>query len=222
MDPAGRGLGHRQQADVPHLCAKTWLADRRVKGEPLKVRTREHYAWLLDEHLSTFGAVPIASITADDVRAWHTRMDKATPTAWSHAYGLLNAMMNTAVSDGKAVLSPCVIRGAGTSRRVHKIRPATLGELATLTEAMPAPYQAMILLASWCALRFGELTELRRKDIELTAHTEHDDDGNPWSSMRVWCASNGLWSAPVTGSKSATPRATLVLVMSPSRRTWCR
>ena len=25
----------------------------------------------------------------------------------------------------------------------------------------------MILLASWCALRFGELTELRRKDIDL-------------------------------------------------------
>lgn len=160
--------------------AKTWLADRRVKGEPLKVRTREHYAWLLDEHLlPTFGGMPIASITADHVRAWHTRMGRATPTARSHAYGLLNAIMNTAVSDGKVVLSPCVIRGAGTSRRVHKIRPATLGELATLTEAMPAPYQAMILLASWCALRFGELTELRRKDIELTAHTEHDDDGNP-------------------------------------------
>jgi integrase len=32
---------------------------------------------------------------------------------------------------------------------------------------MPARYQAMILLASWCALRFGELTELRRGDIEV-------------------------------------------------------
>ncbi|MGQ9408981.1 site-specific integrase [Mycolicibacterium gilvum] len=158
--------------------AKRWLDERRVKGEPLKVRTREHYAWLLDEHLlPTFGAMPIASITADDVRAWHTKMGKATPTARSHAYGLLNAVMNTAVSDGKAVLSPCVIRGAGTSRRVHKIRPATLAELEALTKAMPAPYQAMILLASWCALRFGELCELRRKDLELIGHVERGEDG---------------------------------------------
>jgi integrase len=35
----------------------------------------------------------------------------------------------------------------------------------------------MILLASWCALRFGELTELRRKDIELTDYTETVDEG---------------------------------------------
>jgi hypothetical protein len=35
----------------------------------------------------------------------------------------------------------------------------------------------MVLLASWCALRFGELTELRRKDIELTTRTEHAEDG---------------------------------------------
>ena len=34
---------------------------------------------------------------------------------------------------------------------------------------MPERYAAMILLASWCALRFGELTELRRHDIDLDA-----------------------------------------------------
>lgn len=158
--------------------AKQWLTERRVKGEPLKVRTREHYAWLLDEHLlSTFGAMPVSAISSDDVRAWHDRMGKATPTARSHAYGLLNAIMNTAVSDGKAAISPCVIRGAGTTRRVKKIRPATLAELEVLTKAMPAPYQAMILLASWCALRFGELTELRRRDVELNTRVERDENG---------------------------------------------
>jgi integrase len=30
---------------------------------------------------------------------------------------------------------------------------------------MPEQYRAMVLLAAWCALRFGELTELRRRDI---------------------------------------------------------
>lgn len=32
---------------------------------------------------------------------------------------------------------------------------------------MPGPYQAFILMAAWLALRFGELTELRRKDVDL-------------------------------------------------------
>jgi integrase len=48
-----------------------------------------------------------------------------------------------------------------------KIRPATLDELVKLVDAMPDRYQAMVLLASWCALRFGELTELRRRDVDL-------------------------------------------------------
>ena len=42
---------------------------------------------------------------------------------------------------------------------------------------MPEQYRAMVLLAAWCALRFGELTELRRKDINLTEHTETNADG---------------------------------------------
>ena len=36
---------------------------------------------------------------------------------------------------------------------------------------MPEPYQALVVLASWCALRFGELTELRRRDVVLDPDT---------------------------------------------------
>jgi integrase len=32
---------------------------------------------------------------------------------------------------------------------------------------MPEKYRLMVLLASWCALRFGELAELRRSDIDV-------------------------------------------------------
>ena len=58
--------------------AARWLEERRVRGEPLKVRTRKHYQWLLDEHIyPTFGSMPVAALTASDVRAWHTKMGKA-------------------------------------------------------------------------------------------------------------------------------------------------
>ncbi len=64
--------------------------------------------------------------------------------------------------------NPCHIRGAGHSKRVHKIKPATLVELEVITAEMPERLQLMVLLASWCAMRFGELAELRRRDIDVT------------------------------------------------------
>ena len=48
--------------------AEGWLA----QPATLKDRTREHYRKLLDDHLlPAFGTMALASITADDVRAWH-------------------------------------------------------------------------------------------------------------------------------------------------------
>ncbi len=54
----------------------------------------------------------------------------------------------------------------GSAERAKKVRPATLTELETLTAAMPDKHRLLVLLASWCALRFGELAELRRNDID--------------------------------------------------------
>ncbi|WP_375488019.1 tyrosine-type recombinase/integrase [uncultured Mycobacterium sp.] len=144
--------------------ADQWLAER-----DLKDRTREHYRKLLDQHLlkAPFASLPLPSITPDDVRSWHAKFGTKAPTLRAHCYGLLRTIMGTAAGDGKIAVNPCVIRGAGTSRRVHKIRPATLDELEIITREMPQQYQAMILLASWCALRFGELAELQRRDLDL-------------------------------------------------------
>ena len=144
--------------------AKTWLEHR-----DLKTRTREHYRSLLDDHLiPEFGAMPITSMTADDIRSWHASMGVGTPTMRAHCYRLLNTIMATAASDGRIPANPCVIRGAGTAHRVKRIRIAELDEIEIIVNAMPDRYKAMVLLAAWCALRLGELTELRRRDITIT------------------------------------------------------
>jgi integrase len=181
------------QAPAPKLTlteyANQWLDER-----DLKARTREHYRKLLDDHIlpGRLGALPLASITADDVRAWHAKLGKAkTPTFRAHAYGLLRTIMGTAASDGKIAVNPCVIRGAGSAKRVHKIRPASLDEIETITREMPEAYRAMVLLAAWCALRFGELTELRRRDIVIVEPNHGEDDegeqenAEPYGTVRV-------------------------------------
>jgi integrase len=150
--------------------AEAWLGHR-----DLEDRTREHYAQLLRDHVyPTFGSLPVPALTPAAVRTWHAALSKRTgPTARAHAYALLRTVMNTAVADDLIPANPCRVRGAGQTRRVKKIVPATLAELAALTRAMPAKYQLLVLLAAWCGLRFGELAELRRSDVDVTNGVIH-------------------------------------------------
>jgi len=150
--------------------AANWLAGRMVAGRPIKPRTRAHYQDILDAHLvPAFGSRPLASITAADVRGWHAITLTDRPTMRSHAYSLLSSILGSAVRDEIIAANPCRIVGAGRTNRVHKIRPASVDEITTLTAAMPERLQLMVLLASWCALRYGETIELRRADIDLSA-----------------------------------------------------
>jgi integrase len=108
------------------------------------------------------------------VRAWYAKLARANghkikdrPTARAHAYGLLRTIMNTAVADELRDSNPCRVRGGGQAKRAVKIRPATLAELELLVKALPERYRLMALFAAWCALRFGELAELRRSDVDI-------------------------------------------------------
>lgn len=150
--------------------AATWLAGRQVAGRPIKERTREHYDAILEDHLlDTFGNRQLGAIKPKDVREWYAATLTDRPTMRSHAYSLLRTIMASAVNDELIDANPCRIVGAGRAKRVHKIRPASVDELAVLTAEMPERLQLMVLLASWCALRFGETIELRRGDIDLSA-----------------------------------------------------
>jgi integrase len=146
--------------------ADAWLA-----GRDLEQTTRDHYGQLLADHIGpTFGDVPVAVITPAAVREWHAAMRQTTgPTARAHAYGLLRTICNTAVADEVIVANPCRVRGGGSVKRAREPQPATLAQLEALAAAMPDRHRLLVLLAAWCALRFGELAELRRGDVDTTA-----------------------------------------------------
>lgn len=149
--------------------ATVWLANRHVAGRPIKTRTREHYSAILEDHLlKTFGSKPLAAVTPKDVRDWHATSLADRPTMRSHAYSLLRSIFTSAVNDELVEANPCRITGAGRTTRAHKIRPASVEELAVLTAKMPERLQLMVTLASWCALRFSETVELRRGDVDLS------------------------------------------------------
>ena len=151
--------------DDPTLRAYSegWLA-----GRDLKPRTRSLYQDLLEGLvLPELGGLRLSRITPTRVRAWHVALGSGQPTQRAHAYSLLRTIMGTAVADDLLNANPCRIRGAGTARKIVESRPATLTELQAITDHVPERYRAMILLAAWCGLRFGELTELRRSDMDI-------------------------------------------------------
>lgn len=78
----------------------------------------------------------------------------------------MRTILDTAVADEVITANPCRLRGAGQSRRVKDIRPASLSELNELAIAMPERLRLIVLIAAWRGLRFGELVELRRKDVD--------------------------------------------------------
>ena len=145
--------------------AEVWL-----NGRELKPRTRAEYRRILDAKiLPTLGPSALSAITPAKVRGWYIGLDPAHRTARAHAYALLRTLLGAAVQDELIGSNPCRIPGAGAAKRSKIIRPATVAELTVIAESMPPKYRLMVLLASWCALRYGELAELRRGDVDLTA-----------------------------------------------------
>lgn len=160
----------KRKADVTFgEYADGWLETRTVRGRPLRPRTKAHYRGLLDGHIvPTFGAKPIRSITMQMVDRWYAKTLPDHPTMRAHCYSLLKTILETALTRDRLIDSnPCVIRGGGTTERKIKPRPATLEQLNVIVEEMPENLRLMVLLATWCAMRFGELVELQRRDIDL-------------------------------------------------------
>lgn len=144
--------------------AERWLMNR-----TLKPRTRYHYRKLLDAKLlPTFKDVALKHMTADLIDDWYYRLGNSTPTSRAHAYGLLRTILGDAVQRRLLDYNACHIRGAGNVKRAKQIEPASLPQLEALTKAIPERYRLMVLLAAWCGLRYGEITELRRNDVDLT------------------------------------------------------
>lgn len=77
------------------------------------------------------------------------------------------ATINSAVDDDLISASPVHIRGAGAAATKRPVEPATPAEIDAMAANVPPRLRAAVYIAVWCALRYAELAELRRKDIDL-------------------------------------------------------
>jgi integrase len=146
--------------------AETWLRQR----AGLRPKTIDLYRYLLDRRIMPeLGPLQLRAITPARIRAWHAEMPAAASTK-AKAYRLLRTILGTAVDDELVPKNPCIIKGAGTEH--HAERPvASVDQIADLVDVVDDRYKAMILVAAWCGLRYGELAGLTRQDIDTQAGT---------------------------------------------------
>ncbi len=167
---AARGA-RRREVPTFRAYADLWLETRKTKGRELRPTTRRQYRMLLDKFiLPTLGDEPIDRISNEAVNAWYDALAPGRETIRAQSYSLLRTIFASAASERPhpwIPYNPAHIRGAGSTKRAHQVQPATLDELRIIVEALPDRYKLMALLAAWCAMRFGELAELRRGDIDL-------------------------------------------------------
>ena len=141
---------------------KQVIAERKTKET-----TKSLYNSLWANHIhEQLGMIPLRELNAEAIRAWYARLDGDTTKR--HAYSLLNMVCNVAVKDGLLLVNPCQIDGAMTQKRRREPEILTVDELNAVANAVPERFKALVLLAAWCGLRWGEVTELRRKDVNAT------------------------------------------------------
>ena len=187
---------------------KTVIAQR-----PLGARTRIEYERLWRLHIEPkLGKHAVRDLAPTAVRAWFAGLGNENLTRNGHAYGVVSVICNTAVREGLLDRNPCQIVGATNPKPKKVPKPASTIEVHGIadklgTEERTAQFRALVLLAAWCGLRYGEVSELRRKDISkdgivltVTRSVTHrrGDDGK-------WCrvpACQGELS-PLVHSKSA-------------------
>ena len=112
------------------------------------------------------GSLPLRSLTAETVRVWFAGLGTQHPRRNSHAYGLLHAVCATAVADGLMGAQPCQISGVMNPPAKRATAILSVDDVAALADAIrPERLRALVLVAAWCGLRWGEFIELRRADV---------------------------------------------------------
>lgn len=169
--PAARLAARRaRDALTVRSYSETWLRER-TAAKRLAPRTISEYERYLDRAiLPELGDMRLPDVTPATIKRWLAGLNPATPGYNANVYNLLKSMFRTAAEDELITKNPCRENLRKPKRKTFE--PATPEQLDTIVANVPERLRLMIKLAAWCALRFGEVAELRRGDVALMLNDE--------------------------------------------------
>lgn len=156
---------------VAEYCAS--IIDRRARKQPdpLRPGSAAVYRSLVKTRIAPhIGHIGLGAVTPTTISAWVDAMATDHPDTASRnsqAYRLLASVFNDAVEEDLLPVSPCRSPKAGRKPKSARKPLLATSEYTALVAALPERYRLMAELMAGCALRLGEVTELRKGDVRL-------------------------------------------------------
>lgn len=122
--------------------------------------------------LPHLGTIPLGRLGPLDIRAWLAEelVRGLAPSSVHRHYRTLRRVLEVAVETELLAKNPCTAVAPPTVP-AREIRFLTAAEVADLAEAVSPWYRTFIYTAVYTGLRWGELTGLRRKRVDLLRRT---------------------------------------------------
>lgn len=140
--------------------AESWFATK----HDLRPSSRSRLRGVLDSHVvPRFGPLTLADVSNLDVREWVGTMPPATALK---SHNALSQMMRAAVADRRLQFNPCSdvpLPPAETAEQRFLARD----EIEAVAGCIAERFEALVVLATYGGLRFGELGGLRRGRIDV-------------------------------------------------------
>ena len=162
--------GRGGQSHRGRLLFERYVEDVWFPNHVMELTTRQNYTYSLNRHIMpTFAEFRMVDILPADVREWVAKLqvDGVNPPTIRYAMTVLSAIFTTALNDQITFLHPCM--GVKTPTVATKRRRIiTPDQFGALYDAIPTPeLQLLIETDVETGLRWGELIELRKKDIDF-------------------------------------------------------
>lgn len=153
---------------------KKWLPVQKVSQDSKDRRTSEYRT-----HISPrWGTGTLNEIDPFDVLAFEIELyTKLSNSTAGNVMGLLRQMMDLAVFGKLLDRSPMMPREMRTATRPDDTRPgmvATLDEVFSIADRLPAALALMTLTAVFSGMRWGEVAGMRRRFLTLRPATENE------------------------------------------------
>lgn len=150
---------------------RKYVEERWLPNHVLEPTTREKYTYYLGAYiLPALGPMRMADIFPEHIREWIAKMQREDQSAWTIQYcksSILSSIFTTALNDQVTYIHPC--RGV----KIPTV-PATVRTIVTPEQfdvvygALPdADAQLLVETAIESGLRWGELAELRVRDLHI-------------------------------------------------------
>jgi integrase len=167
---AGVSAGKRGDPSRGRQLFQAYVLDKWLPNHQLEPGVRSEYLRQIRKHLLPFfGPMKMRDVMPEHVRQWVTRMKAQGVPARTIQYckvSILNAIFTTALDDEVVTVHPS--RGVKTPTVAQKpVRIITADEFELLYKALPdADAQLLVETDIESGLRWGELTELRVRDLD--------------------------------------------------------